>query len=59
MPGVKEVPGVKLVGLDSALAPMGSTLAFGAQHITKPFRLTHMVMRLLLELKLMQTGAAL
>lgn len=35
-PGTTEGPGVKLVGLDSALAPVGKTLALGAQHTTKP-----------------------
>jgi len=49
---------VKLVELDCALAPVGITLAFGAQHTTRPFHLTHMMVRLLLEPKHMQTGGS-
>lgn len=33
--------GRKLVELDSALVPISSTLICGAQHIPKPFHLTH------------------
>lgn len=51
-------PGMKLVGLDSAPAPIGSTSAFGAQDTNKPFHLTHTMIRLLLEPKHMQTGGS-
>lgn len=44
---------MKLVGLDSELAPIGKTLA---QHTTKPLHLTCRMKRLLLEQKHMQTG---
>lgn len=49
---------MKLVGLDSAPAPIGSTLDFGVRLTTKPLHLTHTMMRLLLEPKHMQTGGS-
>lgn len=53
-----ERASTKLVELDSAPAPVGSALAFGAQHTTKPFQLTHAMRRLHLEPKRMQTGGS-
>lgn len=53
-----ERASAKLVELDSAPAPVGSALAFGAQHSAKPFQLTHAMRRLRLEPKRMQTGGS-